>query len=324
MRVPLCHKNEKFPWYTVYRMLKSVKSKTITWIDIQNPTEKDIDYLNKNFAFHPLVLSELIPPGHRPNVEYHGEYIFMVLYYPALNKKNGLMERRELDIIVSKDYLITNHYKPIISLKALFDQVNLYKEAKKEYIQNSTGHLLHAILSGVLTTTLNQTEQLEESINHIEEEIFKGRERQMVSEISITKRTLIDVRRVLAPQGEIFSSLQTAGRDLWGKEVMPYLDDLRGVHNNIWNVVEEQRETLQSLAETNESLLSTKTNETMKLLTVIATITFPLTLLASIWGMNTPLPFADHPQGFFIVMGLMGITTVVFGLLIFLRMRRIF
>ena len=71
-------------------MIKSVKSKTITWIDIQKPTEKDIDYLDKNFTFHPLVLSELISDGHRPSVEYHGEYIFIVLYYPAINKKTGL------------------------------------------------------------------------------------------------------------------------------------------------------------------------------------------------------------------------------------------
>ena len=305
-------------------MIKSVKSKTLTWIDIQNPTEKDIDYLGKNFTFHPLVLSELIPDGHRPSVEYHGEYIFIVLYYPAISKKTGLVEKRELDIIISKDYLITNHYKPTISLKALFDRVNLYEEAKKEYMQNSTGHLLHAILSGILSTTLTQTEQLEERINDIEEEIFKGRERQMVSAISVAKRTLIDVRRILAPQGDIFRKLQTAGRDLWGEGVMPYLDDIHGSYSNIWNIIEEQRETLQSLAETNESLLSAKTNETMKLLTVIATITLPLTLLASIWGMNIPIPFSDHPNGFLIVIALMGLTTLIFGLLVFLRMRRIF
>ena len=270
------------------------------------------------------MLSELIPDGHRPSVEYHGEYIFIVLYYPAISKKTGLVEKRELDIIVSKDYLITNHYKPTISLKALFDQVNLYEEAKKEYMQNSTGHLLHAILSGILSTTLTQTEQLEERINDIEEEIFNGRERQMVAAISVAKRTLIDVRRILAPQGDIFKKLQTAGKDLWGSEVMPYLDDIHGSYNNIWNIIEEQRETLQALAETNESLLSSKTNETMKLLTVIGTITFPLMLIASIWGMNTSLPFAESASGFFIIMGLMGVTTFIFGLLIFLRMRRIF
>ncbi len=305
-------------------MLKSVKSKNITWIDIQNARNTDIEYLEKNFNFHPLVLGELIPSGHRPNVEYHGTYLFLVLYYPALNKPTGVVEKRELDIIVSKDFIITNHKHSIISLKALFDQVNLYEEAKSEYMEEGTGHLMHAILSGILTTSLNQTEQIENRVNHIEESIFGGKEKQMVSELSFTKRILIDVRRILAPQGEILKSLRSAGNKLWGEDMNPYFEDLLGTYSNTWNTIEEQKETLQSLAETNESLLTTKTNETMKLLTIIATIALPLTFIASIWGMNTSLPFTDGVRGFYIVMGIMGFTTFLFGAIIFMRMRRIF
>jgi len=305
-------------------MLKSVKSKNITWIDIQKPTEGDVEYLEKNFSFHPLVLSELIPSGHRPNVEYHGTYLFFVLHYSALDKPTGMVEKRELDIIVSKDFIITNHYHSIISLKSLFDQVNLYEEVKSEYMEEGTGHLVHAILSGILTTSLNQTEQIERRINHIEEAIFRGKEKQMVSELSFTKRMLIDVRRVLTPQGETLKSLHSVGNKLWGEEMNPYFGDLLGTYTTTWNTIEEQRETLQSLAETNESLLTTKTNETMKLLTIITTIALPLTFVASIWGMNTSLPFADGMQGFYIVMGIMGFTTFLFGAIIFLRMRKIF
>ena len=104
----------------------------------------------------------------------------------------------------------------------------------------------------------------------------------------------------------------------------PYFEDLLGTYSNTWNTIEEQKETLQSLAETNESLLTTKTNETMKLLTIIATIALPLTFIASIWGMNTSLPFTDGVRGFYIVMGIMGFTTFLFGAIIFMRMRRIF
>ena len=64
-------------------MMNIIKGPKVTWVDIQNPVEDDIRYLKKKFNFHPLVLGELIPPGHRPKVEHHSGYLFMSLHYPA-------------------------------------------------------------------------------------------------------------------------------------------------------------------------------------------------------------------------------------------------
>lgn len=289
-------------------MRQSISFQGLTWIDIQNPQEEDVEFLEKNFDFHPMVLGELIPPGHRPKVEHHDDYLFLVLYYPIFDRVENDIDRRELDLIVTKNHLITSHYEIIVPLKTLFDQVSMYETAQKEYLSQTTGHLLYYIISGILQGSSRKTEDLEDDITHIERQIFKGREREMVFDISVAKRDLIDVRRILAPQSAIFDSLLREGEKFWGEELVAYFEDIRGLYGNTWNTIEEQRETLQALSQTNESLLSAKTNEVIKVLTIFSAIFLPLTLIASIWGMNTNyLPFSSEKFGadFWVVIGIL-------------------
>lgn len=294
-------------------MIRSTQSEKMTWIDIQDPTEKDIEFLQKNFDFHPLVLGELIPPGSRPKVEHHDDYLFFVLYHPIFDKKKGEVERRELDIIVTRSHIVTSHYETILPLRALFDQVNLYEKTRTEYMEETTGHLLYYIIAGILQSALQKTEELEKKIDVIEKDIFRGNEKRMVFAISELSREVIDMRRIFAPHRSTFESLVREGEKFWGEALLPYLEDLRGTFANIWNEVEEHRETLTLVAETNESLLRTKSNEIMQVLTIFSVVFLPLTLIASIWGMNTRyLPFHDLSYDFWLIMG---IIIVSFGLM---------
>ena len=280
-------------------MLNSLKNNDITWIDIQNPKRKDIKYLRDNFGFHQIVLEELISQGHRPKVEHHDDYIFLILYYPAFNKVKREIFPRELDILVTKSHIITSHYETIIPVKTLFEQIRRYDTAKKEYMSESTGHLLFYIVKGILENALTKLEHIEREVNYIEKEIFNGEEKRMVLEISIARRDIIDFRRILAPQASVIESLTSEGVDFFGKDLEPHFEDLRGTFGIIWNEIQDHRETIQALAETNESLLSTKINEIMKVLTLFSVVFLPLTLIASIWGMNlTNIPLSSNTGGF--------------------------
>ena len=287
-------------------MLRSVQYNDITWIDIQDPKPKDLKYLRENFHFHELVLGELIPPGHRPKVEQHDDYLFMILYYPLLDKKKHETYSRELDILVTKSHIITSHYETIVPLKGLFDQINTYKKAKEEYMSESTGHLLFYIIRSVLESALTKLEHIKTEVDNIEDEIFSGREREMVFEISKAKRDVIDFRRIFAPQKSVIESLASEGTNFFDKELQPHFEDLQGTFGIIWNEIHDHMETINALAETNESLLSAKINEIIRVLTIFSAIFLPLTLIASIWGMNTEgLPFAEVKGSFWMVSALM-------------------
>jgi len=285
--------------YNKIIMLNTLKHNDITWIDIQNPKRKDIKYLQDNFGFHRIVLEELISPGHRPKVEHHDGYIFLILYYPAFNKSKKETFPRELDILVTKSHIITSHYETIIPIKNLFAQIKQYDTAKREYMSESTGHLLFYVIKGILENALTKLEHIENEVNYIENEIFNGEEKRMVLEISIARRDIIDFRRILAPQASVIESLTNEGVEFFGKDLRPHFEDLRGTFGIVWNEVQDHRETIQALAETNESLLSAKINEIMKVLTLFSVVFLPLTLIASIWGMNIAnIPLTSNAVGF--------------------------
>ena len=287
-------------------MLNIVKGPKITWIDIKNPTQEDIQYVRQNFNFHPLVLDELRVPSRRPRVEHHDSYLFMILHYPVYSKEKREIRSRELDIIATKDTIITAHYGFILPLKALFDNCNLYEESRKTYMASHSGHLLYYILIGLWKNCLTKLDQIDVRIDEIEKKIFGGQEKEMVREISFVKTDIINFWRIIEPQQEILDSLSKEGSVFWGADVTPYFADVLGTYEQAWDTLKTHRETILAMEDTNQSLLSTKTNEIIRTLTVFSVILLPLTLLASIWGMNTQyLPFHGSVSDFWIVFGIM-------------------
>lgn len=283
-----------------------IKGPKVTWVDILNPTQDDIQYLKETFNLHPLVLGELIPPGHRPRVERHENYIFMSVYYPVYSKEKRETRSRELDIIATKDAIITSHYEFILPLKSLFDACNLYEESKKSYMAETPGHLLYYIIIGLWKNCLTKLDQIDARIDNIERKIFRGKEKEMVQEISLVKTDIINFWRIIEPQGEILESLAKEGAAFWDQEIRPYFEDILGTYGQAWNILKTHRETILALEDTNQSLLTTKTNEIIRILTVFSVIMLPLTLLASIYGMNTTyLPFRGSAIDFWIIISIM-------------------
>lgn len=282
-----------------------IRGPKVTWVDIQNPTKEDIQYLRKKFNFHPLVLGELIPPGHRPKVEHNNNYLFMIFYYPIYNKEKKEMKSRELDIIITKNTIITSHYRSILPLKAILDSCNLYKESRKSYMSQGPGYLLFYMLTGFWKSCLTKLEQVDKRVDEIEKEIFRGKEKEMVLEISFVKTDIIKFWRIIEPQEEILESLANEGTSFFGQALSPYFSDILGTYGRAINSIKASKETILALEDTNQSLLSTKTNEIIRILTVFSVILLPLTLISSIWGMNIILPFSKTPAGFLVILGIM-------------------
>jgi len=287
-------------------MRNIIKGPEVTWIDIQGPTNEDIKFLEKSYKLHPLILEELTQPSPRPSVEHNPNYLFMVFYYPVYDKNTRETISRELDIIVTKNTVITTHYQTILPVKRLFTSCNFNHNLKKNYLGKSSGHLLFYILDNLWGHCLTKLERIEKSIDQIEREIFKEKEREMVREISYVKTDLIGFWRIIEPQKEILESLSKEGVAFFGKELQPYFSDLLGTFRKVWNNLTTNKEVILSLEDTNQSLLSTKINDIIRVLTIFSVIILPLTLLSSIWGMNfSDIPLAEVKAGFWMLLFIM-------------------
>ena len=162
--------------------------------------------------------------------------------------------------------------------------------------------------------SLRQIDHITRKIDVIEKAVFEEsrlkNEEKLVEDISVIRRDILDFRRAIKPQDTILESLKIRGTEFFGKLTKPYFSDIIGDHMRVWELLENHKETIESLQEANDSLLSHRTNRIMKLITLFAVIVFPLTLLASLFGMNTRhTPIIGINHDFWIIVGIMIIGT---------------
>ena len=298
-----------------------IKGPKVTWVDIQNPTEEDVEFLREIYSFHPVILKEIIPPSWRAKVEVFPNYLFLVLHHPAYSKITKKTRPRELDIIVTKDALITIHYDVILPVKALLDRCNLYEESKKSYMNQTAGHLLYYLLDRFWEDCLTKISRINTKITNIEEQIFEGKESEMVKNISLTRTDILDFSRIITPQQDILQSLNDVEVNFFTKDTEHYFSNIIGKYTRCKNELETQKETVGALEETNNSLLNKKINEIIKVLTIFSVIVFPLNLFAGIFGMNTEfLPIVGMQNDFWIISGIM--LTGIIGMILFFKKKK--
>lgn len=294
-------------------MRNILKGPSVTWIDIQDPQKEDVEYLQKEFNFHPLALDQLIPPSWSTKVEVFPNHLFLILFFPVYNKEKRESRSQELDIIVTKDILVTCHYNSVLLLKEVFDRCNLYAEEKEQWMTRGAGYLLYHVLHALWNGCSAKINRIDKKINAIEESIFKGREREMLKEISIVKTNIMSFWKIVRPQKGPFTSLRDISGEFFGSEFTPYFSNLRNHWARVASNLLAQRDTIEALEDTNTALLSHKTNEIMKVLTVFSVIVMPLAILSQIFGMNTSsLPLQDDPRGFWIIT-----TVMILGMITF-------
>ena len=297
-----------------------IKSKNLTWIDINEPSEEDLEFLSKNFHLHPLVLNELLPPLDHPKIENFDDYLFIVLFYPSFNKITGATVPLELDIIVSKDYIITSHYKDIVPVKAIFNKCNLYEEHREEYTSDGSGELLYRIIKQILSAYFPKLSNMKKRLMELEEAVYQKRHNYSVNLVSLTKRDIIGFQSIIEPQKLVLENLAKESKEFFPKKLLPYFNNLINLYNRVINTLDAHSKTLSALDSTNQSLLTTRTNEIIKLLTIFSVIVFPLNLVAAIFGMNTKMPLIEHPYGFWIITGIMSFGVII--MLLFFRHKK--
>lgn len=289
--------------------MRELKIKDITWISIVRPTEDDIRELGGRFpAIHPLVLEDLRTPTIRPRVENYDHHLYMVLHFFAFVPGIEKSVSHEIDFILMSNTLITVQYNDITVLENFWHDCEDLKMADR--YGKTPIHLLYYFLQRMFATSLKELDQIQEEIDSVEEKVFTGHEKEILEDITYLKRDILDFRRAFKPQHLTLKSLAAQGVSLYGEKVKPFLMDLIGEYLKVWNLLETHKETLDALYDTNRQILAAKTNETMRVFTILAFVSFIPTAVANIYGMNiSNIPLSERPDAFWAVMGLMGVTT---------------
>ncbi len=296
--------------------MKQITENNLTWVDIEKPVQKDVDWLKKNFNFHQVTLSELIPPSVREKVESFSDYLFLVLYVPVFNETKRTTKAVELDILVTKNHIITVHGEPIEPLGSFLKKCSI-TGIRENCFGKTSGHFIYYLIEDLLNFASRQLIHMAKNIERIEDGIFKNIERDMIKEISFIKRDILDFRIAVKPMHRILNSLLDKSGGFWPEEpdLKIYLNDLLGDYERVWSEVDNYTDTINALESTNANLLNDKTNAIVKTFTILSFITFPAMLIATILQIDMVTnPIRGLPYDFWIITGLVAITVLIMWL----------
>ncbi|MCK5592389.1 MAG: magnesium transporter CorA family protein [Candidatus Pacebacteria bacterium] len=293
-------------------MISRYKYRDLTWIDLESPTKEEVREIMEEHNVHPLVADELLSPTLRPKVDLYDNLIYLIMHFPVVYSMHGRSGGQEIDFIIGKNFLITTHYELVDPLHEFSKVFEVNSILGKSDMSTHAGYLFFYIIKELYRGLTIELDHIAEELENIEEKIFKGEEVKMVESISRVNRDLLNVKQAIRPHKETLDSFEIAGKQFFGEEFTYHLQTISGEYYKVFNILEGQKETLLDLRITNDSLLTTKTNEIMKILTIVAFITFPLTLIAGIFGMNAEyMPFVGQEKDFFIILGLMVVTVFI-------------
>ncbi len=293
--------------------MKQTTFNNVTWVDILGLSEKQANELKQELGLASSVHRELLTKQNRSKIEEYDNYIFIVLHFPVHNKETRATKPVELDFIVTPSRVITFQQQAIPALETFFETCDDHDDMKITYFR-SAGYLLFSLLDKLIDSSMPMLDHLHEKIDKIEDQIFKGIEKDMLYEIAIVKNDVIDFRRAVKPQKSIYEILTKKAGRFFGHEVDHLTPEITGSNIRVWNTLENLKELIESLEETNNSLLSYKLSHIMKTLTIVSFITFPLSLIVAIFSMDVRLPFLRSPYNWFgnvafIVLAVAGLTS---------------
>ena len=291
--------------------VRSVSYGPITWVDILHPGDAEIEWLRRNYNFHPLHLEDTLSKIQRPKIDDADDYTFIVMHFPVYSKLVRLTTPSEVDIFVGANFLITAHSGALRPLMRFFKQCQEDPTTRAEAMGRSTGYLLYLIIDKLVDYCFPILNKIDTNIEQVEDEIFEEKVRQTVLQISIIRRDVIAFRRIVKPLIPVIASLERKSRPFLNEEMDEYFGSISDHLSKIWDTLEDYKEVIEGLSDTINSLTSNRINEIIKVLTIISVILLPLTLISGIYGMNIPLPASGHPLAFEIVISFMVFVIVV-------------
>ncbi len=302
-------------------MVNKQEHNGLVWIDLENPTREEIREIMETYSVDPLVGEELLSPTLKPKVDLYPDYIYLILHFPAFRHSHGAKSEQEVDFIIGKKFLITTRYDTVDPLHKFSKVFEVNSILDRSDIGKHAGFIFFYMIRKLYKSIGHELDFVSDALSAVENRVFSGNEKEMVFEISKFSRELLHFKRALSSHREVLESFSVAARNFFGEDFSYHTKDIIGAYFRVSEMIAGNIEFLRELRETNNSLLSTKQNETMRVLAIVSFVTFPLTLVAATFSMDAiHTPIVGNPYDFWIIVGIM--LAVAFSFLLFFKSRK--
>lgn len=277
----------------------------MNWYDLRDPNDPQLDKLAEQYHLHPLHIEDCRHRNQSAKVEEMDEYLFVVMKVITINSDYSL-NLHDFDVFIGKDWMISVQEGDCPGLREALNKT----EAKKQHLRPD--QLMYRVLDAVVDNYLPVLDKLHERIDDTEDQVLECPEPAMLQQVFGLKRTLIDLRRTLTNMRDVASHLQRTESEFINDDMLPFLRDVYDHVARNLDIVETERDIVNGSMDIYLSSVANRTNQVMKVLTIMGTATLPALVITGIFGMNVKgLPLTNDPNGFIITMAAIVLTTVI-------------
>jgi magnesium transporter len=296
-----------------------VEFEGLRWINIERPRAVDRAWLEEHYDFHPLDYEDVYSRNQRPKVDEYPDYLFVVLHFPVYDKRVNRLNAAEVDIFVGPDFLITLPNEPLAPLQYVFDRCQNNEDIREDMFSKGAGYLLYKVVDACVDASFPMLRKMGLKLERLEQAIFdEEANREIVRDLSNAKQEIINFRKIVRPQRAALKDLERTKRYVTG-ELDIYFDDINDASERVWDMLENFKEVIEGLEATNESVLSHRLNDSIRVLTAFSATLLPLTLIASVLGMNVGVPGEGSIHAFWVTIAVM--LSVLTGMILWFRKR---
>jgi magnesium transporter len=258
----------------------------LTWIHVDEPGPLEAALLAERFGFHELDVEDILSKRQRPKIDEYETYVFIVLHFPFYDKRVQRLNAAELDVFLGSDFLITLPNVELLPVTYLFRRCEEDVERREELFSKGAGYLRYHVLDDLFDYCFPILDKIGWKLDAIEDDLFEGRSEEIVRDISNAKQEIIAYRKIIKPERATLRVLERYTERFMPEDLDLYFDDIVDASERIWDLLDNYKEVIEALEQTNESVISHRQQYRIQILTVFSVIFLPLTLLSGIFGMN--------------------------------------
>src|SRR5688572_13825809 len=292
----------------------------LTWVHLDRPHPAAIDALAARFGWHELDVEDVLSKRQRPKIDEYAEYLFAVLHFPVYDKQVQRLNAAELDVFLGPDYVVTLPNVELLPVTRLFRRCEMDDELRERLFAKGSGRLLYEVLDDLFDYCFPILDKIGHKLDTVEDQMFEGRADEVVRDISNVKQEIISYRKIIKPERSTLRLLERRVERFLPEELDLYFDDIVDAAERVWDLLDNFKEVVEALESTNESVISHRQNDVLRLLTIISVTMLPLTLITGVFGMNVLYPGEGTHTAFWIILAALFVT--LGGMLGFFRYKR--
>jgi magnesium transporter len=279
----------------------------LAWIHLDAPDASAAEELAARFGWHPLDVEDVLSKRQRPKVDDYADegYLFAVLHFPTWDPAIGRLNAGELDVFIGPDYLVTLPTVELLPVTRLFRRCEQDEALRESLFSKGSGRLLYEVLDDLFDYCFPILDKIGTKLDSVEDAIFEGRSEEVVRDISNVKQEIISYRKIIKPERSTLRLLERHVERFLPEELELYFDDIVDASERIWDILDNYKEVVEALEDTNESVISHRQNDILRILTVFSVVMLPLTLITGFFGMNVGFPGEATRWMFWTILGLM-------------------